>query len=176
MKAPTLPGKSQDIFNGSCPSCCYAGKGRECDRGSAEDFQESPASPAPAVVSSDLPLEDDRERYRTRAAQRIPDPPHPENDNPQGDRAAGESLSADGTDSQDPRHKIQDQVFNFACRARKLPLEKRQAVPGLVESLLSTETLELDALDMVRRVRELPREERAQTTEMMLQILRAMLA
>ena len=173
MRAPTLPGSSQDVFNGACPSCSYFGRGLNCERRYSEAFQQGLAPPAPAVASPDLPLENDCEQRRTSAAPKASDPPHPEDHNPQKNRAP--SVSAVGNDSQGPKYRFQDMAINFARRARALPSEEQQGLLTMFESLLATKGLELDVLNISRCVLELPVEERAETAEMMIQILRLML-
>lgn len=173
MRAPTLPGKSQDVFDGACPSCFYGGRGNKCERRAGESSQQGLAPPTPVMASVDPPIEEDRERHRRKAAQKAAASPHPEDENLSDDRARSVSIRREKL--QDAKHKLQDQAFEFARRVRSLPLHYRQAIPERIESLLTMETFELDAMDMVRSVLEQPREERAQSTEMILQILRVML-
>lgn len=173
MRAPTIPGEAQDVFDGACPSCYYNGKSNDCGRRSGPNVQQPLAPATPVITSAGTPLDNSRKRLRGKVAPKASAPPHPEDENLSGDRAR--SVRADGKDSQDPKHILQNQAFEFACRVRTLPPEKRQAVSKQIESLLTMEALEPDALDMVRSVLEQPHEERAQSAEMILQILRAML-
>lgn len=169
MRAPSRPGDAQDVFNGACPSCFYCDHGKTCEHKSGPNLQRDTASVIPMNTSNDPPPNGSRKSNPRQAAQEVSAAPHPE----EGVRA--KSVSVDGQDTQDPKHRLQDQAFKFACRVRTLPPEERQDVPERIETLLKMQTIELDALDMVRCVLEQPREERVQSTEMILQILRAML-
>lgn len=169
MRAPMRPGDAQDVFSGACPSCYYCDQGKTCEHKSGPNLRPDIASAIPVNTSNDPPPNGIRKSNRRQPAQEVSAPSHPE------EEVRAKSVSADGQDSQDPKHRLQDQAFKFACRVRTLPPEERRAVPERIESLLMMQTLESDALDMVRCVLEQPREERVQSTEMILQILRAML-
>lgn len=172
MRAPTLPGKSQDVLSGACANCYYNGRENQCECKSGVISQQGPAPSTPALTSDDPPLEEHREKHQGQAAQNALSAPHVEDEGSHCDPA--QSMPANGG-AQDSKHRLQDQAIRFACRVRTLPLEQRQAVTERFESLLGGDTFELDALDMARCVRDLPEEERAQSSEMILQILRAML-
>lgn len=125
------------------------------------------------MTSDDPPLEEQSERHQGEAQQNALPAPPSEDEIPQGD--AAQSMPANRKDAQDSKHRLQDQVVKYAYRVRLLPLEKRQAVTEQIESLLGEDGFEPDVLDIVRRVYDLPEEERAQSSKMILQILRGLL-
>lgn len=125
------------------------------------------------LTSDDHSLEEHREKRHGEAAQNASSAPYIEEEDSQRDPP--QSVPSNGKGAQDSKHRLQDQAIRFACRVRTLPLDQRHAVTERIESLLGADSFELDALEMARCVRDLPEEERAQSSEMILQILRAML-
>lgn len=173
MRAPKLPGHSDDVSKGSCLSCYYDSKGHECDCQSDSEVEEDLAPLESMATLFDRPLKNDRQRRQSEAAEESSDPPGSQDNTFQEDQA--ERVSADGEDSQDAIHRLQDMAINFARRARTLPSEEQQAKLEGLESLLGMDSFDFDLWDMVRCVFELPVQDRVKTAEMIMQILRLML-
>lgn len=187
-----MPGDTEDVFSGACPSCYYAGQGHICR--SKPHVQPGMASAPLAIRSSDPPLDDDLERHQIKATQEVSIAPEipsaQEVSDAQEVSAAQEVLpspnrvredsakrvSADGQDSQDPMHSAQDLAIKVGLRARRLLPGEQQATLERVESLLAIDGLEPDELDMARCILQLPIEEKIQAVQTMLQILRPMLS
>lgn len=169
MKAPTMPGAAQDVFDGACPSCVYSGMGKDCGRRSRPNVQQRPAPDTTVITSAGPPLENSRKRHRRKAAQEVAAPPQPV------EEYRANSVPADGQSSQGPKHKFQDLAIQAGIRARTWLPRERKAMLERFESLLGIDGLKLDELDMARCVLELPVEERFDIAQMMLKLLRPML-
>lgn len=173
MRAPALPGESEDICDGACVNCYCSGQTHRCECRSGAGFQQEAATPVPVMTSNSHPREENRKRPQTKAIQKPSSAPHPEDENAQGDLA--QTVPAHGEDVQDPKHRLQDDTYSLARRARLLPVEQRRAITERFSCLLGEDPFGMDILDIVRRVHDLPQEERAQSSEMILQILRIVL-
>lgn len=174
VRAPTRPGESQDVFDGACVNCVYSGLKHKCECRSGVNFEQGAGTPTPLMTSDDPPLEEPCEQHQgEETAQNASSAPNSEDEISQGDGA--QSVPANGKPAQASKHRLQDQVVRYAYRIRTLPLEQRQAVTKQIESLLGGDGFEPDVLDIARCVYDLPEEERAQSSKMILQILQGLL-
>lgn len=114
-----MPGQSEDVFSGACPSCYYAGKGHECGRRSGPSFQQGLEPHVPVVGSADAPLKNNGKRPQSQPAQEVPASPR------RVEEDEAQNVSAGGQDSHDLEHEPQDSRFqNNRKRPRSKPVRE----------------------------------------------------